>query len=128
MSAETMTKTTDEVYESKTRRRILGAIFLGLALLIWLVFMREVDPEMSSTMRLYPGGSTVVVDDWEFNSFDALRVLAILCAVGGAYQLVRGFKNLTGLAFGVIGGVFVFAFLTWAASGGRLNLAGMLAW
>lgn len=126
MTAETMTKALDGVYESKTRRRILGAIFLGLALLIWLVFMREVDPEMTSTMRLYPGGSTVVVDDWEFNSFNALRILAIACAVLGAYQLVRGFKNLTGLAFALIGGMFIFAFLAWAASGGRINLAGMM--
>jgi len=126
MSAETMTKETGEVYESKTRRRVLGLIFLGLALLIWMVFMREVDPEMTSTMRLYPGGSTVVVDDWEFNSFNALRILAVGCAVVGAYQLVRGFKNLTGLAFALIGGMFIFAFLSWAASGGRLNLAGML--
>lgn len=126
MSAETMTKETGEVYESKTRRRVLGLIFMGLALLIWMVFMREVDPEMTSTMRLYPGGSTVVVDDWEFNSFNAMRILAVGCAIVGAYQLVRGFKNLTGLAFVLIGGMFIFAFLSWAASGGRLNLAGML--
>jgi ABC-type uncharacterized transport system permease subunit len=126
MSAETMTKETGEVYESKTRRRVLGLIFLGLALVIWMVFMREVDPEMTSTMRLYPGGSTVVVDDWEFNSFNAMRILAVGCAIVGAYQLVRGFKNLTGLAFALIGGMFIFAFLSWAASGGRLNLAGML--
>ncbi len=126
MGAQTMTKDTGEIYESKTRRRILGIIFLGLALVIWLVFMREVDPEMSSTMRLYPGGSRVVTPDWEFNSFNALRILAISCAVLGAYQLVRGFRNLTGLAFTLVGAIFIFAFLAWAASGGRLNLAGML--
>jgi ABC-type uncharacterized transport system permease subunit len=126
MSAVTITKETGEVYESKTRRRILGIIFLGLAVVIWLVFMRGVDPEMNSTMRLYPGGSTVIVDDWEFNSFNALRILAIGCAILGAYQLVRGFRNLTGLAFALIGGMFIFAFLAWASSGGRVNLAGML--
>jgi len=126
MSAETLIKEAGEVYESKTRRRVLGIIFLGLAAVIWMVFMREVDPEMTSTMRLYPGGSTVKVDDWEFNSFNALRILAVGCAVVGAYQLVRGFKNLTGLAFALIGGIFIFAFLAWASSGGRLNLAGML--
>jgi simple sugar transport system permease protein len=126
MSAETMNEETGATYESKTRRRVLGVIFIALALVIWLVFMRGLDPEMTSIMRLYPGGSDVVLDDWEFGSLDALRILAIACAVVGAYQLVRGFRKLTGLAFALIGGMFVFAFLTWAASGGRLNLAGML--
>jgi simple sugar transport system permease protein len=126
MSAETLTTDAGATYVSQTRRRVLGAIFLGVALLIWLVFMRGLDPEMTSTMRLYPGGSTVVVEDWEFKTMNALRILAVGCAIVGGYQLVRGFKKLTGLAFALIGGMFVFAFLAWASSGGRLNLAGMM--
>jgi simple sugar transport system permease protein len=44
----------------------------------------------------------------------------------GSYQLARGFGKRTGLVLSLIGGMFVFAFLSWAASGGMLNLAGML--
>jgi len=104
----------------------MGIVFLGFAALIWLVFARGIDPEMTTKMRLYPGGSTVVVEDWVFNTLDALQILAFACAVLGSYQLARGFGKRTGLVVSLIGGMFVFAFLSWAASGGMLNLAGML--
>lgn len=126
MSANTSTLETGTIYVSPTRRRIFGIIFLGIAVLIWLFFIRGLDPEMMTTMRLYPGGSKVVLDDWEFNSLSVLRILAFACAVLGSYQLVRGFNKRTGLILSLIGGMFVFSFLSWAASGGMLNLAGML--
>jgi simple sugar transport system permease protein len=44
----------------------------------------------------------------------------------GGYQLARGFGRRTGLVLSLVGVMFVFAFLSWAASGGMLNLAGML--
>ncbi len=126
MSATTSTLEMGTVSVPQTRRRVLGFIFLGVAAFIWLVFLRAVDPMMDTTMRLYPGGSTVVVDDWVFNTQAMLWVMAAGCAAVGSFQLVRGFGRRTGLAFGVVGGMFVFAFLSWAASGGTLNLAGML--
>jgi ABC-type uncharacterized transport system permease subunit len=126
MSANTSALQTGTIYVSPTRRRIFGIIFLGIAALIWLVFIRGLDPEMITTMRLYPGGSKIVLDDWEFNTLSVLRILAFACAVLGSYQLARGFSKRTGLVLSLIGGMFVFAFLSWAASGGMLNLAGML--
>ena len=126
MSATTSMLDTGTVSVPQTRRRVLGFIFLGIAGLIWLFFARGVDPTMNTAMRLYPGGSTVVIDDWVFSTQTMLWVLAGGCAAVGAFQLVRGFGRRTGLAFGLVGGMFVFAFLSWAASGGTLNLAGML--
>ena len=126
MSSNTTTLETGAIYVSQTRRRVFGIIFLGFAALIWLVFIRGFDPEMTTTMRLYPGGSKVVLDDWEFNTISTLQILAFACAVLGSYQLARGFGKRTGLVLSLIGGMFVFAFLSWAASGGTLNLAGML--
>jgi len=126
MSANTSTIETGVTYVSPTRRRVFGFVFLGIAVLIWLFFIRGIDPEMTTTMRLYPGGSKVVVDDWEFNTLNALRILAFACAALGAYQLIRGFKKRTGLVLSIIGAMFVFSFLSWAASGAMLNLAGML--
>jgi len=126
MSATTSTLETGTVYVSPTRRRVFGFVFLGIAALIWLFFIRGFDPEMTTTMRLYPGGSKVILDDWVFNTLDALQILAFTCAVLGAYQLVRGFGKRTGLFLTFIGGMFVFSFLAWAASGRMLNLAGML--
>ncbi|MBM3120989.1 MAG: ABC transporter permease [Chloroflexi bacterium] len=126
MSATTSTVEMGTVSVPQTRRRVLGFAFLGVAAFIWLVFLRAVDPMMDTTMRLYPGGSTVVVDDWVFNTQTMLWLMASGCAAVGAFQLVRGFGRRTGLAFALVGGMFVFAFLSWAASGGTLNLAGML--
>jgi simple sugar transport system permease protein len=126
MSATTSTLEMGTVSVPQTRRRVLGFAFLGVAAFIWLVFLRAVDPMLDTTMRLYPGGSTVVIDDWIFNTQAMLWIMAAGCAAVGAFQLVRGFGRRTGLAFGLVGGMFVFAFLSWAASGGTLNLAGML--
>ncbi len=126
MSATTSTLEMGTVSVPQTRRRVLGFAFLGVAAFIWLVFLRAVDPMMDTTMRLYPGGSTVVIDDWVFNTQAMLWIMAAGCAAVGAFQLVRGFGRRTGLAFALVGGMFVFAFLSWAATGGTLNLAGML--
>src|SRR4030042_540863 len=126
MSTMTSTLEMGPVYVPQTRRRVLGFVFLGVAAFIWLAFLRGVDPATDTTMRLYPGGSTVVVDDWVFKTQNALWVMAAGCAAVGAFQLVRGFGRRTSLAFAMVGGMFVFAFLSWAASGGTLNLAGML--
>jgi ABC-type uncharacterized transport system permease subunit len=126
MSATTSTLVNGTVSVPQTRRRVLGFLFLGVAALIWLFFVRAVDPTMETTMRLYPGGSEVVIDDWVFNTGAMLWTMAAGCAAVGAFQLVRGFGRRSGLAFGLVGGMFVFAFLSWAASGGTLNLAGML--
>ncbi|NIM95187.1 MAG: ABC transporter permease [Anaerolineales bacterium] len=126
MGVTNSTLETGTTYVSPRRRRVFGIIFLGIAALIWLFFMRGMDPESITTMRLYPGGSQVVIDDWEFNTLDSLQILAFLCGVIGSYQLVRGFGKRTGLVLTIIGGMFVFAFLSWAAANGMLNLAGML--
>jgi len=126
MSSNTLALETGGIYVSQTRRRIIGIIFLGFAALIWLVFIRGFDPDMTTTMRLYPGGSKVVLDDWEFNTQNMVRILAFACAALGSYQLARGFGKRTNLVLTLVGGMFVFSFLSWAASGGMLNLAGML--
>ncbi len=126
MSANTSTLETGTIYVSHTRRRIFGLIFLGIAALIWLAFIRGFDPEVTTTMRLYPGGSKVVIGDWEFNTLSMLQMLAFSSAVLGSYQLARGFGKRTGLVLSFIGIMFVFAYLSWAASGRMLNLVGML--
>jgi simple sugar transport system permease protein len=58
----------------------------------------------------------------------SLNFLAVLCGVLGLIQLIKpgGFGRYTNLALGIVAAAFVFAFLTWAAAGKSLNLAGML--
>jgi simple sugar transport system permease protein len=53
-------------------------------------------------------------------------VIAAVCGFLGGVQLTRGFGKRVNLVLGIVVLLFVFAFLTWAARGGSLNLVGML--
>ncbi len=112
---------------SPARRIIMGIIFLALALITWLAFIRSSDPSQVAVFNLVPGGSTQVIAPWNVSVLPALNVIAVICAVLGGYQLARGFKNWTNWALAVVVGLFIFAFLVWAAAGKSLNLAGLIA-
>ena len=111
---------------SPTRRWIMGILFLAIAVLIWLVFARTVEPGVETTFRMVPGGSDQNIPDWIFTSLTMLNILSGICLVAGAYQLARGFKKQTNLVLGLVGGILIFAFLTWATADGSLNLAGLI--
>ena len=122
------TNTTTANYEqtSPTRRRVLGIIFLVIAALIYFLFTRTLETGVQTTYRMVPGGSEQELANWVFNSLPMLNVMAGLSLVAGGYQLARGFKKRTNLVLGLVGGMFIFSFLTWATADGSLNLAGLL--
>jgi len=113
-------------YVSPTRRTVMGIIFLVMALGIWLIFSLSLTGDMKTTFVLYPGGSPVVVADWVFRTKPILDILAFFAAALGAYQIAKGFGRYTNMILGVVSGLFIFAFIAWGASGGTLNLAGLL--
>jgi len=113
-------------HQSKSRRIVMGIIFLLVAAVIWFVFINGTDASALTTFNMTPGGSATVMSDWAFSTTKVLSILAVLCAVAGAYQLIRGFQNLTNGILGLVAVMFIFSFLTWASSGGSLNLAGLL--
>jgi general nucleoside transport system permease protein len=117
---------TNRVSVSLTRRRVMGIIFLAFAGVIWFSFIRGFDAEQITTFRWVPGGSDVLFPDWEFATINALNIMAFASALLGAYQLARGFKKRTSMMLGLVAGMFVFSFLSWAASDGMLNMAGLL--
>ena len=121
---ETLQSQTD--YKSHTRQRIMGVIFLALAGIIWIYFANDVEPGAITKFGLTPGGSKVLLPDWTFQSAYALNILATISAALGAYQLARGFGQRTNLVLGLVAAMFIFGFLSWAASGGSLNMAGLL--
>jgi len=122
------TNNTTANYEqtSPTRRRVMGIIFLVFAGLIYFLFSRTLDPGVQTTFRLVPGGSEQVLPNWVFNSLPMLNVMVGLSLVAGGYQLARGFRKRTNLILGLVAGMFIFAFLTWATADGSLNLAGLI--
>ena len=111
---------------SHTRRRVMGILFLIIAAMIWFIFARTVEPGVVTTFRMVPGGSKQEIPDWIFSSLPMINTLAGLSLVLGGYQLARGFKKKTNLVLGLVAGMFIFAFLSWATADGSLNLAGLI--
>lgn len=104
----------------------MGLVFLAIAAGIWLLFIRQVGPDQITTYRMVPSGSDIKFSDWKFTTLTALNIIAFASALLGGYQLARGFGKRTTLVLGLVSGMFIFGFLSWAASGGTLNLAGLL--
>jgi len=73
-----------------------------------------------------PGGSSGSYPDWIFPTNSYLSILAGVCLLLGAYQFARGFGKLTNAFLALVAVIFIFSFLSWAASGGSMNLAGLL--
>lgn len=111
---------------SPTRRRTMGILFLLMAGLIWFIFVRTVPAGVETTFRMVPGGSDQQIPNWVFSSLPLLNLLAGISLCLGGYQLARGFKKRTNLVLGLVSGLFIFAFLTWATADGSLNLAGLI--
>jgi general nucleoside transport system permease protein len=116
------------VYISPTRQRVMGILFLLLAFGIWVLFSRPVEPGLTTTFVLTPGGFEVVLSPLELPTLMTLNVLATVCAFLGAFQLVRarGFGRHTNKVLGIVAALFILGFLTWAAAGRSFNFAGML--
>ncbi|MFQ5409978.1 MAG: ABC transporter permease, partial [Anaerolineales bacterium] len=112
---------------SPTRQRVTGIFFIIVAVAIWGLFAAQVPADEVTTFGLTPGGSTVEVAPWVFPAMPALNILAILAALLGGLQLVRGFGSWTNRMLALVAAMFVFGFLTWATAGKSLNLAGLLS-
>jgi len=65
-------------------------------------------------------------DDWIFPTRNFLTFLTSLCLIVGAYQIARGFGKWTNALLSLVVAIFMFSFLAWAASGGSMNLGGLL--
>ncbi len=113
-------------HTSPTRRRVMGVLFIAFSLLIYFLFSRTLDPGVETTFKMVPGGADQVIPDWVFNSLPMINVFAGLSLVAGGYQLARGFRKRENLILGLVGGMFIFAFLTWATADASLNLAGLI--
>jgi simple sugar transport system permease protein len=110
---------------SPTRQRVMGIVFLILGAAIWLLFARTVESGSITTFGLVPGGFESNLPDWILPAPATLNILAFGAIFLGGYQVVRGFGRRTNTILGLVAGFFVFGFLTWAAAGKSMNLAGL---
>jgi ABC-type uncharacterized transport system permease subunit len=112
--------------KNNSRRIVVGVLFLALAAIIWLGFERELPEGLVNTYVMTPSASDSIFPDWVFPTGTALNIIAGICAIMGAYQLARGFGKFSNMMIGLAVGLFIFGFLSWASSGGSINLAGLL--
>ena len=113
-------------HQSKSRRITMGVLFLAVAAFILFVFIRGVDASALTTYTMTPGGAVAEMADWIFSTTKYLYIIASICVVAGAFQLIRGFESYTNAVLGLVSVLFIFSFLSWASSGGSINLAGLL--
>jgi simple sugar transport system permease protein len=103
-------------------------IFLGVGLLIFLLFARGATADQTTTFVLTPSGESqaLPVSDLSVPSLTVLYGFALVCVFLGSWQLARGFRRVN-LALGGVAVLFVLAFLTWAARDRSMNLTGLLS-
>jgi simple sugar transport system permease protein len=113
---------------SPTRKLVMGIVFLGISVLILVLFAIKSEAGWKTTFVMNPGGlERGMVGDWVLPTTITLYVLVGLTFGMGIYQLLRGFGKRTNAILGIVVAMFVFGFLTWAAGGKSLNLGGMLS-
>lgn len=108
---------------SRNRQRGYGIFYLLLAIVI-AAFFGQVEPGSTTTFGMNVGGSEV--PDLIVPSAGTAWVLAGLAAMAGMIQLTRGFGTRWAIVMALVISGFAFGFLTWAGSGGGMNLAGIL--
>jgi general nucleoside transport system permease protein len=113
---------------SVRRAQVLGLIFLGIGALIAVVFGLGSEGGVASRLGLNParGETFFSLPDLVLPSRGAAFFLAGVCAFLGGVQLARGFGRKANVILGIVVGLFVLAFLTWAARGRSLSLLGMM--
>jgi simple sugar transport system permease protein len=112
---------------SVTRARVLGILFIVIAVAIAVLFGLGASGGIESRFVLNPSrGDVISLPDLVVPSSATAWVIAGVCAFLGGIQLTRGFGKRANLILGIVMFLFVFAFLTWAARDNSMNLVGML--
>lgn len=109
---------------SVRRQQGYGIFYLVLAAVMVLV-LGGVEPGAQTTFGMNVGKGTPV-PDLVIPSAGTVYFLAAIAAMAGAIQLTRGFGARWAIVLALMVSIFAFAFLTWAGSGGSMNLAGIL--
>ncbi len=108
------------------RARILGILYLVLAGFVYLVFTLGADPGTSASFGLSRPTDAIAVPDATVPVRGFTVLIAVVFVFLGAMQLTRGFDKKANVVLGIVFGLFVLAFLAWAAAGKSFSLVGML--
>lgn len=103
------------------RARILGFTYLLLAAVVYFYFAVGTEGDITFRFGDQPGDI-----DFTFSSAGLATFTAIVFAFLGGVQLTKGFGKKTNVVLGGAMGLFILAFLGWAAAGESLSMVGML--
>lgn len=101
----------------RTRARVLGVVYLILAVVTLLIFTRRGGDAQFRYNRVNAIGIPASPFAW---------VAGIAFVALGAAQLVRGFGKLTNALLGVAVTVFIVSFLAWSAAGSGFSFGGLV--
>jgi simple sugar transport system permease protein len=110
----------------QTRQRIIGVVYLLLAVAMVIGFGISVAADASSSFGLTAPTAPMAVPNLVLPSATTVYLLAGVVAFAGAVQLTRGFGARRAAVMGLVAFAFVAAFLTWVAAGQSMNLTGLL--
>ncbi len=110
-----------------SRQRVLGVFFLLVGAAIMLLFgVNTSDSATAHFVLNLQGSAAIPVPDMVVPVRSWAAALAAVCAFLGTVQLVRGFGRWAYAVLALVIGLFMFAFLAWAARNSSLSLVGML--
>lgn len=118
-----------KIYETSPARKIvIGIVELLIAFLVFFLFAIKTLPDTMTRFVMTPGGIDIgTMADWVIPTRPTLIILAIVVALIGVIQLIKGFGRATNGMVGLSGLLLIFSFITWQAGGAQVNLAGMLS-
>jgi general nucleoside transport system permease protein len=110
--------------EQRSRARVIGVTLLVLSAFVAYVF--ALGSEGSASFGLSRAQDAITLDPLVLPVAGVTWVVSALLAFAGAMQLTRGFGDRATLVLGIGLGLFVLAFLTWAAADKTFSFVGML--
>ena len=113
---------------SPTRQWVIGILFILLGVAIWFLFSQSVETGILTKFGMTIGGSTAKIPDIIIPTLTALNTMAVICILLGIVQIAKpgGFGRYTNWVLAFVAGLFILAFLAWAAAGKSINLAGLI--
>lgn len=113
---------------SPTRQWVMGILFILLGVGIYFLFSQNVAAGTLTKFGLTIGGTAVKIPDISVPTLASLNVMMVICILLGIIQIAKpgGFGRYTNWVLALVAGLFILAFLTWAAAGKSINLAGLI--
>lgn len=109
------------------RQRALGVFYLLIAIAIALLFGYNVSDNPKADFILNLASShAATIPDLVVPVRSTAFILAVVAAFLGGVQVMRGYGRWSNVVLAVVIGLFIFAFLAWAARDSSLSLVGML--